>query len=206
MIDLAIPAPRSYLTGVPGWETPAEQDLLVRLARTVPEQGVIVELGAEYGMSASLFAHGARQTVKIVSIDLFPGDLLMGHRSNLAKAGIQGRTRQVQMNSHGPNINMFDVWVRAFQEEPKQPPKIDLLFIDADHSYAGCKADIETWMPHVHIGGRVAFHDTAAPTNPLPHPLHHEVSRAIADWLAAEGNHWQLIEQVDSIQVYERTA
>jgi len=37
--------------------------------------------------------------------------------------------------------------------------KIDLLIVDADHEYAGVKADIEAWWPHVKPGGIVFFHD-----------------------------------------------
>lgn len=36
---------------------------------------------------------------------------------------------------------------------------IDFVFIDADHSYEGCKADIEAWAPKVRKGGMVAGHD-----------------------------------------------
>jgi len=36
---------------------------------------------------------------------------------------------------------------------------LDFVFIDADHSYEGCKADIEAWEPKVRKGGMVAGHD-----------------------------------------------
>lgn len=195
-------APRSYITGVPGWETPAEQELLVRLSADVPQGGLIVEIGAEYGMSASLFAYSAHSSVEIISLDLFPGELLNQHRANLTAAGLAQRTRPVQIDSHHSNVS--DVWFRAFQREPVSLPEIDLLFIDGDHSYAGCKADITIWTPHVRAGGRVAFHDTACESNLLPHAQHYEVSQAIYDWLAMESAHWRLIAMVDSIMVFER--
>ena len=37
--------------------------------------------------------------------------------------------------------------------------KIDLLFIDADHSYAGVKQDFNMYSPLVRKGGIIALHD-----------------------------------------------
>jgi predicted O-methyltransferase YrrM len=42
--------------------------------------------------------------------------------------------------------------------------QIDLLFIDGDHSYEGCRADVEMYGPLVRPGGLVVLHDI------LPHP------------------------------------
>lgn len=36
---------------------------------------------------------------------------------------------------------------------------LDFVFIDADHSYEGCLADIHAWSPKVRSGGMVAGHD-----------------------------------------------
>lgn len=39
------------------------------------------------------------------------------------------------------------------------PDKYDFVFIDADHSYEGCKADIAAWFPRVRDGGWLCGHD-----------------------------------------------
>lgn len=36
---------------------------------------------------------------------------------------------------------------------------LDFVFIDADHSYEGCRADIAAWMPKIKAGGLLCGHD-----------------------------------------------
>jgi hypothetical protein len=36
---------------------------------------------------------------------------------------------------------------------------LDFVFIDADHSYEGCRADIQAWMPKLKPGGLLSGHD-----------------------------------------------
>jgi hypothetical protein len=36
---------------------------------------------------------------------------------------------------------------------------LDLVFIDAQHTYEACKEDIETWLPKVRKGGFITRHD-----------------------------------------------
>jgi len=36
---------------------------------------------------------------------------------------------------------------------------LDFVFIDADHSYIGCLADIRAWLPKVRSGGWIGGHD-----------------------------------------------
>lgn len=40
---------------------------------------------------------------------------------------------------------------------------LDFVFIDADHSYAGVKKDIDAWWPKVRNGGMVSGHDIDMP-------------------------------------------
>lgn len=47
--------------------------------------------------------------------------------------------------------------VEAAQEIPDA--SLDFVFIDADHSYSGCKADILAWVPKVKPGGLLSGHD-----------------------------------------------
>ena len=42
-----------------------------------------------------------------------------------------------------------------------QELKIDILWIDADHSYKACRRDIEDWLPLIKKKGYIIFHDYA---------------------------------------------
>jgi hypothetical protein len=43
---------------------------------------------------------------------------------------------------------------------------LDFVFIDADHSYEGCRADIDAWMPKLKPGGLLSGHDYSNPNFP----------------------------------------
>lgn len=60
----------------------------------------------------------------------------------------------LRKNSHKPDT-------LAKIQEILKGRKLDLLFIDGDHSYAGVRKDFEMYMPLVRSGGLVAFHDIA---------------------------------------------
>jgi hypothetical protein len=51
---------------------------------------------------------------------------------------------------------------------------LDFVFIDADHSYEGCRADIEAWLPKIKNGGFISGHDYDHPEFP-----HWGVKRAV---------------------------
>lgn len=183
-------APRSILTGVPAWLTEGEQHALLKLAQIVPEYGSIVEIGGQWGGSASIFCKGARDTVSITTVDLFPGNLLKEHRANLKEAGYSGRSSQLK----GDSIKVYREW----------QAEIDFLFIDGDHSINGALADFDNWTPLVKVGGFMAAHDCACATNKLPHVLHFDVTHALSDWYWRHGAEWKPITTVDSLMVFER--
>jgi Protein of unknown function DUF115/Methyltransferase domain len=54
--------------------------------------------------------------------------------------------------------------VEAAQRVPDG--SLDFVFIDADHSYAGCKADIQAWLPKLKPNGFISGHDYDHPEYP----------------------------------------
>lgn len=185
-------APRSELTGLPGWETKPEQQALMVYATPVPDNGVIVEIGCEFGMSTGAFCSAAKKTVSITSVDLFPGDMIDVHRKNLKEAGYDGRSKRIS----GDSATVGLTW-----DKP-----IDLLFVDGDHTYEGVLADMNAWLHHVKVGGVVIFHDCAVETNKTPHYLHHEVWRAVQHWMGEHVNEFEALPTVDTMAIFRRIA
>lgn len=56
---------------VPGLSSDKDLDIVYEWARTVPENGTIVEIGSFFGRTAVAFAEGAHASVKIHCIDYF---------------------------------------------------------------------------------------------------------------------------------------
>lgn len=54
---------------------------------------------------------------------------------------------------------------------------IDMLFIDADHSYEAVKLDVESWEPMLKSGGYIYFHDADA-TSPGVEKLVRELGKS----------------------------
>ena len=104
----------------------------------------ILETGRYNGGSA-LMMSCANPDVPIYSIDLAPqNDALL--RDLFEKLQVGGNVRLIEgdtQRSKYPEIGAFDV-----------------LFIDGDHSYEGCTADLENWYDDLVPGGHVLLHDS----------------------------------------------
>lgn len=59
---------------------------------------------------------------------------------------------------------------------------LDFVFIDADHSYEGCSADIKAWAPKIRSGGLLSGHDYDNPDYPFE-----GVKQAVDEYAAATG-------------------
>lgn len=64
---------------------------------------------------------------------------------------------------------------------------LDFVFIDADHSYKGCRADIEAWHPKVRKGGWLCGHDYRNVDYPC-----FGVEQAVDEFVASTGLKLQL--------------
>jgi hypothetical protein len=83
--------------------------------------------------------------------------------------------------------------------------EVDLVFVDGDHSQAGCELDWASWRPFVAVGGRVVFHDARAAQpggRGLPGPS------AVVDlqFRAGGAPGWGIVAEADRTVVVERSA
>lgn len=170
---------------VPGLIPASTGDLLRELAREVPADQVIVELGAYQGRSTCYLATGSAggNRAQVLSIDPWTTGTV---------AGPKGRpvlyldpATEAAYHKHLAACGVADLVtpLRGFSQQvplPGQP--VGLLWIDGDHSYGAVKADIRRWTPLVAAGGHVVFDDYRRHSR--------GVDRAVREFARAAGKRW----------------
>lgn len=176
---------------------PDELPALKQLAESLPPNPVIVNIGAGAGTSGLAFME-SRPDVILYTIDIqdssSPFGCLEAERNVFASAGFpkEGQVWEQMCNdSHLAGV----CWREA------DYPSVDMVFIDGDHSYDGCKDDIMLWIPNLKPGGIMAVHDyqkAMIPDNPDgPHPRPWPgVDRAVDEFLIGK---YEEILRVDSL-------
>lgn len=131
--------------------TDAELDVLRRFAE---DARTIVELGTFEGKTAVALAQVSPGNV--YSVDPFtPGRLGICYGAVIA--------RVAQRRAKADNLQ----FLRGFSHDiaPHFDGPIDMLFIDANHSYDAVRRDWEDWTPKLRAGGVVAMHDVRLARN-----------------------------------------
>ena len=135
-----------WYDNTPGWILLYEEAFLEALARTLPENSKIINIGSAVGTSSSAIMRGVQHldNVNVISIDIedCPQEIEM-----LKTRGLYDESRfyQVQGNS--------TVVVREINYE------LDMVFVDGSHSYEGTLADLEAYAPLLKPGGLMVCHD-----------------------------------------------
>lgn len=119
----------------------------------------VLEIGTAHGGNLFLLTKIASSNAKIVSIDLPNGDYGGGYFARKQAIYHKFATGSQKMFLIRDDSHKESTVGRV--QEIIQDGKIDLLFIDADHSYEGVKSDFEMYSPLVKKGGLIAFHDIA---------------------------------------------
>jgi predicted O-methyltransferase YrrM len=128
---------------------PDEVAVLKRCAALLPDQPVIVNIGAGFGTSSAALLE-VRPNAYLYSVDKHPRP---EETENLQSCGLNlSRFIKIQGIS----------WIVA----DDFPGTIDCLFVDGDHSNRAVVMDINAWIPKVVDGGIVAFHDYEHPNVP----------------------------------------
>ncbi len=133
-----------FFDSIPGFFTYADfyRDAVQRL----PERPRVVEVGCFAGRSSAYLGvelENHRPGYSLWLVDIFRQVLRSTVQNNLRPL------KDVQLISH------------LSWEAAKQFPdaSLDMVFIDADHSYEPVARDIDAWVPKVKPGGILAGHD-----------------------------------------------
>lgn len=161
---------RGWFASMAPWQVRSEFASMVKLVREArPER--IMEIGTAKG--ATLLCWCRIASKHVISVDLEGG--IHGGGYPPAK---QKLYREFTSGRPGVRLDLFQensqiMATRQKVEAVLGGEKLDVLFIDGDHSYAGVRKDFDLWSPLVRQGGIVMFHDI------LPHTsvAHCEVDR-----------------------------
>ena len=165
---------------IPGCMTDEELSLLCRMARSAQ---TIVELGMWQGRSLAAMMLTNPQA-QVWGVDWF--------QDMTESRGYEGSTEQkVRENLTALGLKPAGIINATTDEAAKQfDQRVDLLHIDAGHSYEECKADLENWVPKVTPGGAVCVHDYGKPRNPKLHRP--GVKKAVDEW---RNDEWVEVER-----------
>jgi cephalosporin hydroxylase len=138
------------------WQAPAE---LLEVARLVQAQRpkTMLEIGSAKGGTLFVWCQMADPQATVVSIDLPGGAFGGGYRAD--RMPIMFRLKQRYQRLHLLRADSHSSATLHRVEAILENNKIQFLFIDGDHSYAGVKRDFEMYSALVAPGGIIGFHD-----------------------------------------------
>jgi predicted O-methyltransferase YrrM len=137
-------------------QQPEEARRLWALVRTLEPKSVL-EIGLDTGGTFFLWTRAAAPDALLIAIDTRPaGKLGRWSPFQLSRRSFARGNQRIRLllgrDSHSEETVGT---VRSILANGR----LDFLFIDGDHSYAGVRADFELYAPLVRPGGIVALHD-----------------------------------------------
>jgi predicted O-methyltransferase YrrM len=185
---------------IPGFLYPAEAAHLYALACEIPQGGRVVELGCYRGKSTTAMLFGVREREGVLcTVDPFEG-VMVGdiELHNYYTREVQDVACNLQLDKYLRIVVGYshEVVLDVDTEEFPIRTPIDLLFIDAEHSYESVSRDLADWSPLMTDNGRIALHDHNANWP--------GVQLAVAEFVARAG--WRIVSQVEGLVTLERNS
>jgi hypothetical protein len=126
----------------------------------IPKHGIYAEVGVFKGEFAQYLISTLEPRL-IHLIDLYEGDTCSGDQdgNNVVYTNMTHEYEAIQ------NLYAFDINVKIWKGNSsvvlsKFPDdSLDMIYIDGDHSYEGCKRDLEVSFKKVKHGGYICGHD-----------------------------------------------
>jgi predicted O-methyltransferase YrrM len=120
---------------------------------------VVLEIGTAGGGTFFMLSRSAHPEAHLISVDLPSGRWGGGYGAWRVPI-----FRRLILKGQHADFVRADSHAASTVEKVKRllgDGQIDVLFIDGDHSYEGCKHDFESYSALVRPGGMVLFHDIA---------------------------------------------
>jgi predicted O-methyltransferase YrrM len=137
-------------------QKPDEIRRLVRLVRTLRPRRVL-EIGTAHGGTFYLWTRVAAPDARLISVDLPPWERDDPGEGETVRR-LRSFTRKAQQ-LHLLRSDSHDRETERAVEALLGDDRLDVLFIDGDHSYDGVRSDFSAYSRLVGPGGLVAFHD-----------------------------------------------
>jgi hypothetical protein len=131
-------------------------DEAVTLAELVAGRRTVVEIGVYEGGSAVVLCRALGPDATLHLVDPFTEG---GWALRAGMRAVPAAARHVVARAarDGPSV----CWHIDFSQQlaARWSDSVDVVFVDGDHSEAGCRADWDLWHPFVVPGGLMVFHD-----------------------------------------------
>ncbi len=170
-----------------------EAGLLYWAASQWPMVGPVLELGSFEGRSTIVFAYAGRQVYAVDAWSLDVADLSSYDGGvTSANSSLERFTTNLRLAHVADRVSVQ----RGFTHDVGRGWQIPgaLLFVDAGHTYADVKGDLDIWTPHLLPGGLLLMHDVLG-------DVHLDVTRAASE-LLKQG--WQVAASAGSIVAFTR--
>lgn len=130
------------------------------LSTLVPQAAIIIELGVFMGEFANFINQNLKPS-KLHLVDTWSGDICSGDQNGNNVVYVNGGYAYEHVKllfANEPNVNIVRDYSYNFMSS--LPDKsVDMIYIDADHSYEGVKKDLDIAIKKVKDGGWIMGHD-----------------------------------------------
>lgn len=177
----------------------SELNFLYKLIKGIPVNGKVVEIGSFLGdKSTSAFGEAIlryRKNAMIYCVDIFEDEPYKIYKSFLKKTQGEKMIDVFKRNTKKYNITIIrKLSVEAAKDFEDE--SVDLIFIDADHSYEAVKADITAWLSKLKKGAVMCGHDYG---KTLVHNFKYGVTRAVREafksYFVSPASIWHTIKE-----------
>lgn len=156
-----------YDLSIVGWFTEAQLQVIEKIAQTVPEHGVVVEIGSMYGRSTICWAKTCPPSSTIYAIDIFPETKIDIHNFSDTDISLHNFPKSGYTYNQS---KLFDQNLKSYTNVKKitgispfninyPGNNIDILFLDAAHVNPNDWENIKYFLPFVNQGGIICGHD-----------------------------------------------